>query len=413
MLEEYADPARRAETVRTLSSGRQVTRIGAGAVHDVGNLARQQGITHALLLGDRRMLASEAASVIRQRLQEQRVTLTESIDVTPTPLYEDVSRAVAALRREHCDGVITLGGGSAHDVGKATALIGKHGGTIHEYAHEGKVVEDTLPHIAISTTAGTGAEMSSYAFLLQEHGHEHTILWHDILVPEVAIIDPVTHITMPPQLTAVTGLNALSDAIEAYVSRSHTNASDEAALKAVRLIRDNLPQAYRHPDDLDARSNMAEAAYHAGVAFNQGGLGIVDSISLVVSSLFNVGHSAANAIVLPHVMAYDAFSVQRRMGDIAHALGMKPEGQSRRQLAQAAIEGVVDLKAQVGLRESLADRGMTWDDLYLVAHAILRHPFIKRNPRPLDEAGLQTILLDAMESQRIIVGEPPAEEAAA
>jgi alcohol dehydrogenase class IV len=158
---------------------------------------------------------------------------------------------------------------------------------------------------------------------------------------------------------------------------------------------------------------MAEAAYHAGVAFNQGGLGIVDSISLVVSSLFNVGHSAANAIVLPHVMAYDAFSVQRRMGDIAHALGMKPEGQSRRQLAQAAIEGVVDLKAQVGLRESLADRGMTWDDLYLVAHAILRHPFIKRNPRPLDEAGLQTILLDAMESQRIIVGEPPAEEAAA
>lgn len=407
MFDEYEDPERRHETVRTLESTSQVTRLGAGALHEIGASARQQGITKALLVTDAHLGHSEAAHVIERRLADHGIGMELCVCVTPTPLVHDVDEAVERLGKAGCDGVVSLGGGSAHDVGKGVALLGRNGGTIHEYAHEQKTADATLPHIAVSTTAGTGAEMSSYAFFVEEHGHEHTILWHDILVPEVAIIDPVTHVSMPQHVTAATGINALSDAIEAYVSRSHTDASDEAALEAIRLIGENLPTAYHDGHDLEARTRMAEAAYKAGTAFNAAGLGIVDSISLVVSSLFNIGHSTANAIVLPHVMAYDAFSVEGRMGDIAKALGKDP-GTGRQAMAQAAVEAVEDLKQEVGLTENLADRGMTWDDLYLCAHAILRHPFIKRNPRDLDEEGLTKILLDSMETRRIVVEAPPA-----
>ncbi len=409
MFEAYADPAKRRETVTEIDTDRQMTRLGPGALHDVGLLASLLGIRRALVLVDPHLEHSSGMQVLKNKLQAEGIAWELCDHVTPTAIDSNVYDAVEALKAGNCDGVITFGGGSAHDIGKCTALIGKHGGTILDYAHEHKVVDSTLPHIAINTTAGTSAEMSSCAFVTTEHGHEHTILHHDILVPEAAILDPLTHLSMPSHVTAATGINALSDAIEAYVSRAHTPETDKAALEAIQIIAENLPKAFKDGDDLEARTAMARGAYLAGTAFNGAGLGIVDSISLVVSSLFNIGHSTANAIVLPHVMAYDAFSVDDRMGDIARAMGRDVTGMDRKHMAEAAIDAVVDLKNSMGLTENLADRGMGWDDLYLCAHAILRHPFIKRNPRDLDEAGLTEILLGAMETKRIIVDEPPAE----
>lgn len=406
MFEEYADPDARRRTVTTLASPDQVTRFGAGALYEVGELAVHQGIHRAFVIADPGLFGSPAHRLIEARLAAARVPAVSAACVTPTPLYSDVEEGVRLLHANRCDGVITLGGGSAHDVGKGVALLGKNGGSLHEWAHGTRVAESVLPHIAVVTTAGTGAEASSYAFLLEEHGHEHTILHHAVLTPKVAILDPLTHVTMPPRVTASSGLNALSDAVEAYVSRSHSPESDEQAMEAIRLIHAWLPKAYRNGADLEARTHMARAAYLAGAAFNRAGLGIVDSISLVVTSLFNVGHSEANAIVLPHLMAYDAFAVEGRMADIARAFGRDPPA-DKRGAAQTAVEAVADLKAEVGLTATLADRGMTWDDLYLCAHTILHHPFIKRNPRPLDEEGLTKILLDSMESRRIVVEPEP------
>lgn len=403
MFEAYADEA--ARDVQSLSSDLQMTRFGVGALHEIGDVAQRLGITRALVIADPHLVHQEAFHVLQSHLEGAGIACVVSDQVTPTPLYSDVHTAVEAA--EGCDGVVSFGGGSASDIGKVAALLGKNGGSIHAYAHEEADADSTWPHIAVPTTAGTGAESSSYAFLLEEHGHEHTILHHPILMPAAAVVDPLVHVTMSPRLTATTGMNALSHAVEAYVSRAHTDASDEAALEAIRLVHDHLPKAVADGGDLDARTGMARASYQAGRAFNLAGLGIVDSISLVLSSLFNIGHSAANAIVLPHLLAYDAYAVEDRLRDVAKALGRDPAGMDRREVAEAAIEAVAELKERIGVTQTLADRGISWDDLYLCSHAILRHPFIARNPRPLDERGLQEILLDSMESHRVTIDEPP------
>lgn len=410
MFERYADPEARHGEVETLSE-HPLVRIGCGALHEVGHVAQRLGIHKALLVMDPHFESSAAADLIETKLYEQGVRCHRIASVTPTPRYADVAAAVEAATKEGCDGVITLGGGSTMDVGKATSLIAKHGGTIREYAHEEKEADTALPHIALPTTAGTGAESSGYAFLLEDHGHEHTILHHPVFRPPAVLIDPLVHVSMPAHVTATSGLNALCDAVEAYVSRGHTPEADSLALQAMHLIAEHLPKAYEEPEDLTARKGMARAAYLAGIAFEQAGLGIVDSIGLVLSEMFNIGQSAANAILLPHVMAYDAFSVGDRMADVAQALGKDVEGLDERGAAQAAIEAVQALKETVDLTETLADRGLTWDDLYLCASQILHHPFIQRNPRDLDEEGLTKILLDSMETRAILVDEPPTSPA--
>ena len=407
MTQRAADPEDRHSRVETLSDAPPV-RLGCGALHELGIIAQDLGMHRAVIVCDPHFLHSNVVQTAGVRLREHGIASIVSSHVTPTPRYADVTAVLDVMQSGRpCDGVVSIGGGSTIDVGKAASLLGKHGGTIAAYAHGEKVVDDAFPHIAVPTTAGTGAESSGYAFLLEDHGHEHTILHHDILRPTAVIIDPLTHVSMPPRLTATTGLNALCDAIEAYVSRGHTPESDSLALQAMHLIAGALETAYKHPEDLDARQAMARASYIAGVAFEQAGLGIVDSIGLVLSEMFNIGQSAANAILLPHVMAYDAFSVGDRMADVAQALGHTADTPDQKSAAEAAIEAVTELKRRVGLTENLGDRGMTWDDLYLCASQILHHPFIKRNPRPLDEAGLTDILLGSMETQHIIVGDPP------
>lgn len=407
MFEAYADP--QARRIEGLGSNEQVTRFGPGAIHEVGAQARRHGIRRALLVTDRTFFQGEAANVIEKSLDAEGVTMTAVASATPTPIESDTGRAAGKLRDAGCDGVISLGGGSVQDVGKCVALLGGSSGTLHGFGHGQDEVSDVLPHIAVPTTAGTGAERSAYAFITEEHGHEHLVIHHPLLVPRAAIIDPVLHTTMPPRLTAATGLNALSAAIEAHLSPQATEDSDEDALAAIRLIAEHLPRAYRDGDDLEARTGMARAAYVAGSAFEHAGLGLVDSISLVLSSIFNVGHSAANAIVLPHVMAYDSFAAPRRLDAIAQAMGQEPEQGTKRASAamvpatHPAVAAVQALKAELGMTETLRDRGIGWDDLYLIAGSILRHPFSRRNPRDLDEAGVVEILTDAMTKQDLPV----------
>lgn len=407
MTQKTADPDDLHADVKTLSD-KPLVRIGRGALHEVGIAAESLGMHRAVIVCDPHFLRSPVVQAVGVRLREHGIASTISSQVTPTPRYADVEAVLKEMQKGlPCDGVISIGGGSTMDVGKAASLLGKHGGSIREYAHDEKVVDDAFPHIAVPTTAGTGAESSGYAFLLEDHGHEHTILHHDILRPAAVLIDPTLHASMPPHVTATTGINALCDAVEAYVSRKPTPESDSLALQSMHLIAEHLPAAYRDPDDLDARQGMARAAYLAGVAFEQAGLGVVDSIGLVLSEMFNIGQSAANAIILPHVLAYDAFSVEGRMKDVAEALGRSVDGDDPKASAEAAIAAVVDLKQRIGLTENLADRGLHWDDLYLCASQILHHPFAKRSPRPLDEDGLTKILLDSMETKKIIVDDPP------
>ncbi len=382
--------------VRSLDSGHQVTRIGPHCLEETGELAAQQGIQHILVVTDAGMARTQWFAALLKSLRNADLDVSEYRGVSATPGLHHVDEALAVIRSAGCDGVVSLGGGSCHDVAKVAALLARSSASFHELSHEQQAPEGKLPHVAVNTTAGTGAERSGYAFIMEDAGHEHTVIHHALLVPEVAILDPRIHVGMSQGLTAETGLNALAHAVEAYLSTAHTDASDAYALTAIRTLRTHLPVVVRDGTHLEAREAMAEGAYRAAQAFEEAGLGIVDSISLVLSSVFNIGQSSANGIILPHVMQYDALSVEEsRAKALCDALGAKAsEGED---WMQAAITGVHALKRSVGQTRTLADHGVTWDDLYLIHHAVLMHPFTSRNPKPLDEEGLTQIFLDALQ----------------
>lgn len=383
-------------TVRSLDLDRQTARLGVGALQEVGALAAANGIHHALLVTDDGLARTPWLEAVRHDLRKAGVDVTEYRGVSSPPVLQNVTGAVAAMGTAGCDGVVSLGGGSVHDVAKAAALLARSDATLHQLAHGEAEPGGKAPHVAVSTTAGTGAERSAYAFITDEHGREHTVLHHPSLVPEAAVIDPRTHATLPARATATTGLNALAHAVEAYLSTAHTDASDARALVAVQGIRIHLPRAVEHGDDLDARAAVAEAAYHAAEAFDEAGLGLVDSISLVLTALFDVDHGTANALLLPHVLAYDADGLGDRAGALCDALGVEPP-EDAGAAGRACVDAVRALEAHVGVGGDLHDLGVSWDDLYLLRHAVLHHPFTARNPRPLDEAGLAEIFAGAVQ----------------
>lgn len=393
MFEGYMDPD--ARRVESLASNGQVARFGAGAIYEVGRLARDAGITHALLVTDKHFVPGEAVRVVRQSLAKEGIDCTVFPVPPRTPLQADVGAATGVLRGNDCDGVLSLGGGSVQDIGKCTALLASNPGTLHRFAHGQEPIAETLPTIAIPSTAGTGAERSAYAFVIDEQGREHMVIHDDHLVPRVAIIDPLLHVSMPRKLTAATGLNALAGAVEAVLSPQHTDASDEDATAAIRAISENLRAAVNDGEDLDARAALARASYQAGKAFEASGLGIVDSISLVLQSIFDIPASTANAILLPHVMRYERIAAEDRLDRVAEALGTP----AARDEEHAAVAAVKELQQDVGFTQDLSDYGLSWDDLYLVSRNILHHPFADRDPRPLDEEGVVDILADAMGRQ--------------
>ncbi len=371
-----------------LGSDGQMTRVGPGALHQIGDVAGLLAITHALVVVDPFFRNDAALRVIVDSLERGGVASTVHVGPAGTPMVADGDGAGAAAKAAGCDGVVSLGGGSCIDVGKAASILA-HGGSVHGTAHAGAEPSATLPHIACPTTAGTGAELSRYAFFVDPAGHEHTVLEHARMVPAAALIDPVVHLGMPVAVTGATAMNALSGAVEAYLSSQPTEASDQQALEAMQAIASALPQVLADPRDLEARNAMAVAAYRAGQAYDAAGMGLVDSISLVLSGMFSIGHSECNALVLPAVMRYQAGWAQDRLPAIAKALG-----------ADDAVAGVEALAARAGVTGSLQDYGIGWDDVYLTAHAIIRHPFNRRDPRAVGAEDLAGILLDAMGLER-------------
>lgn len=387
-----SEQAQAVQAIRDID-GPPKARLGAGALNEIGIIASELGIHRALVVVDPALADLPGVDALQVRLAEHSVRPHLADHVTPTPLYADVMAVVEVGKEHRCDGVISFGGGSTIDVAKAASLVLADGGDLADYARHGRVADRTLPHIAVTTTAGTGAESSTYAFLREDHGHEHTILHHPILMPDAVVLDPLAHVSMPPRITAATGLNAMTHAIGAYVSPAATPESDRRALQAITTIRTTLPRVVAEGGDVAARSRMAEASFLAGQAFNEAGLGIIDSISLVLTNLFTMGHSEANAMVLPYALAVPAYADPSRLPAVAEALGASPGDDP----AKACVEAIRDLQTRVGQTGSLAKQGLSRDDLYLCAGSILNHPFMHRSGRDLDERALADILVSAIE----------------
>ena len=358
--------------------------FGRGSVSRLGELARDASGARFLLVADP---ALEAHGLLERAL----ASLTEAglvgevfQRVDPEPYLDNADEAANLGRGLQADIVIGMGGGSAMDTAKAAAILITNEGAAEQYVGLNRVELPGPPTIMIPTTAGTGSEITFTAvFTNRETGVKGGINSH-YLFPDQAILDPELTVSLPPDVTAFTGMDALTHAIESVTSRSSTVFTEALALRAVNLITGNLRQAVFHGYDLEAREKMLLGSVLGGMALADAGVGAAHALAYPLGGNYRIPHGLANAVLLPHVMDFNLPAAQVHFAMIAHAMGEPVEGMPAWRAAEYAVEAVQTLSWDIGVPAGLAALGIPSADIPMLAEGALKvtRP-VENNPRTL------------------------------
>ncbi|WP_442512906.1 L-threonine dehydrogenase [Pseudomonas promysalinigenes] len=349
------------------------------------------GLRKALIVTDQGLAKAGVAARIGRMLALQDIDSVVFDGAKPNPSIANVEAGLALLQRERCDCVVSLGGGSPHDCAKGIALCATNGGHISDYEGVDRSSKPQLPLIAINTTAGTASEMTRFCIITDEQRHVKMAIVDRNVTPILSVNDPALMVAMPKGLTAATGMDALTHAIEAYVSTAATPITDACALKAISLISQNLRQAVHDGSDLVARENMAYAQFLAGMAFNNASLGYVHAMAHQLGGYYDLPHGVCNAVLLPHVQRFNATVCAARLRDVAKAMDVKVCALDETQGAGAAISAIEQLAAAVGIPAGLAELGAKFEDVGILAHNALKDACGLTNPRPASQDEIEGI----------------------
>jgi len=354
--------------------------FGVGAIAKLPELIAGLG-NRALLISDPGVAKAGIVDRVADLLKTAGVTGDAFTQVEPNPSVETVHAAHEMFRRSRATFVVEVGGGSAMDVGKAVGVLAGHGGTILDYEGIGKVPGPGVPVVAIPTTAGTGSEVTVFAVITDRQRKFKMTVGSPHIVPQVAVCDPELTLSMPQPLTAATGMDALTHAIECYVNTVHNPIAKTLALEAIRLIGRSLRAAYANGKDLGARTEMLLASTMAAMAFTRTRLGNVHAMSHPLGAHFDVPHGVANAILLPYVMAWNLIGCTDTYPQVAEALGYRVDGLSPREAAESAVEAVRHLARDVGIPERLRDVGVSREGIPRMAEDAMKSGNVLVNPR--------------------------------
>ncbi len=313
---------------------------GAGASEKVGEQAKRLGATNALIVTDPGIAKIGYADQIAKNLHNAGIATSTFSDVTPDPTLQNVTDGLKQYRAENCDVIISIGGGSAIDCGKGIAMKLTNDGEFANYMGVDKIPNPGAPLIAIPTTAGTGSEVTKVTVITDTDRNVKMMLSSACLLPSVALVDPLLSLTTPPHLTAAVGVDALTHAIEAYISKRAQPLTDVLALKAIRLISGSLRQAWSDGENIFARSDMMLGASIAGMAFSNSSVALVHGMSRPIGAYFHIHHGLSNAVLLLDVMEFSIVGAPKRFADIAEAMGEPIDGLSPMKQADAAIFAV-------------------------------------------------------------------------
>jgi alcohol dehydrogenase class IV len=302
-------------------------------------------------------------------------------DVPQDSGMEVVDRGAERALSAGADVIVSLGGGSVIDTAKGMCIVVKEGGSFKEFQGMQMLTRPQTPHVVIPTTAGTGSEVTSGAVVMDKEQGQKIIIFEYFNTPRVAVLDPRMTEKLPPNLTASTGMDALTHAVESYVSQQRNPISDAAALHAIRLIARYLSSAVENGSDLTARGQMQIAALLAGWAFSNAMVGLVHAMAHSLGAVTATPHGLANAMLLPHVMRYNCDEVEELTADIAGAMGVPVEGMDGRQAAEAAIHAIEALIAKIRLPRRLRDIGIEKNVLEKCAELALADGSIVYNPK--------------------------------
>jgi alcohol dehydrogenase class IV len=311
--------------------------IGGGTSDDLPEHVARIGIERPLVVSDRFLLDEGPAGPLVERLTAAGLPVEVFGDVQPDPTLANVHGALEAIRAHEADGVIAIGGGSPMDTAKAASVAHANDGDVRDYAGYHQVPGPGLPLVAVPTTAGTGSEVTRFTVVIEPGTRVKMLITDHKLVPRAAIIDPSLTVDAPPKVTASAGVDALTHAIEAYVSRKANPLTDTLALAAIRRLAWALPRAFADGHDAEARAAAAVGALEAGLAFSNASVALVHGMSRPLGAVFGVPHGIANAMLLPAVTAYSLPAAPARYREVAEALGVRRDGPDDPAAAQQGL----------------------------------------------------------------------------
>jgi alcohol dehydrogenase len=372
--------------------------FAAGSVNGIGQECLSLGGTKAFLVTGRTSTKnSPYFGQIVKSLNEAGVAVHTYAEIEADPSVETIDRGAAVMKSVNADVVIAFGGGSPTDAAKAMAMLQENQGSILDYMRgRRQIAKAGLPLICIPTTAGSGSEVTAAAVVTDRESKEKIGISHGSMTPKVAIVDPVLHVSMPSAVTASTGIDALTHAIEAYIAVESHPLSDAACLQAIRLIGGYLRRAVANGNDIEARGKMALASLMAGIGFNHAGLGAVHGIAHPVGAQFGIAHGVANGIMLPYVMEYCAMAGYAKFRDIAIALGEDIGGMNERDAAKQAVIAVVALKQDIGIPETLSMVGVPPTAVDTIVKDAITYRRLPNSPRQLRIEDLTIIVERAL-----------------
>lgn len=359
-----------------------VTLMGIGSHKEIGNQIKTLGCKKPFICTDKGIVAAGVCDKVVEVIKKDVGVDPVVYDGTQAnPTDNNVHEGLKVYQDNGCDVIISLGGGSSHDCGKGIGIVATNGGNIRDYEGVDVSTKSMPPFIAVNTTAGTASEMTRFCIITDTSRKVKMAIVDWRVTPNVAIDDPLLMAGMPAGLTAATGMDALTHAVEAYVSIIATPVTDACAVKAIELIATNLRKAVALGADMVARDNMCYAQYLAGMAFNNASLGYVHAMAHQLGGFYDLPHGVCNAILLPHVERFNMIANLDKFVDIAKAMGENVEGLSRRAAAEKALEAIQTLSTDVGIPTGLAELGVKEEDLKIMAENAKKDACQLTNPR--------------------------------
>lgn len=368
-----------------------INMMGSGAVEEAINSLKPYGYKRAVIVTDAGMNKMGVADKVKDIMTAVGIETTIFDGAQPNPTVANVEDGLKVVKEIDAELIVSLGGGSSHDCAKGIALVATNGGSIKDYEGIDQSPKAQLPLVSINTTAGTASEMTRFCIITDESRHVKMAIVDRHTTPILSVNDPAYMLGMPKGLTAATGMDALTHAVEAYVSTAATPITDACALKAVTLISENLRTAVNEGSNMEARTNMAYAQFLAGMAFNNASLGYVHAMAHQLGGFYNLPHGVCNAVLLPHVEEFNSTTSAARLKDVAASMGVDVAGMSDEDGAKAAIEAIKTLSRDIGIPAGLTELGMKDEDVRILSENALKDACGLTNPRPASLEEIEAI----------------------
>ncbi|WP_338594168.1 iron-containing alcohol dehydrogenase [Paenibacillus sp. Y5S-9] len=357
-----------------------VNLMGRGCLQEAGQMIEQMGIRKALVVSDRQLITSGVAEQVLSTLRKAGLDYVVYDEVQPNPTCQNVHDGLRVFQDHGCDAIISIGGGSPQDAAKGIGIVATNGGHIREYEGLHQSKHKSVPLVAFNTTAGTSSEVTiNYVITDEERKVKMVMVDRNSLV-SLSVNDPELMLSKPASLTAATGMDALTHAVEAMVTPGGFTVTSATAAAAVELIFEYLPRAVRDGSDLEAREHMTYACFLGGIAFNNAGLGYVHAMAHQLGGVYDLPHGVCNAMLLPYVEELNAKHVPGKFRHIAKAIGMDVKDRSDEECSDYVIEAIRQLSKEVGIPEKLSELGVKDPDVELLADNAMKDACAPGNP---------------------------------